>query len=240
MNRQLPVQLAQYFRPSDRRFTCTDGIVQYPIANPTAVLEANRYYFSHPVWAQEYFDACHRDETFKERWAAALGSWDGKVVVDIGCGPGNLYATLGGNPSLLIGVDISAAALQMAKQLGYTPLLADAHDLPLRSGFADVVVLNATLHHCDDMARVLAEAARLVKPNGLLVTDCDPQKSAWHFRGFGLVAVAPEIATVSAHWARRTQVYRAAALVRGGRSASPTGIWPLPPSVSPGPPAFRV
>ncbi len=27
--------------------------------------------------------------------------------VDIGCGPGNLYATLGGSPKLLIGVDIS-------------------------------------------------------------------------------------------------------------------------------------
>ena len=41
----------------------------------------------------------------------------------------NLYATIGGTPQILIGV-ISQGALDRAMQLGYTPLLADAHDLP--------------------------------------------------------------------------------------------------------------
>ena len=63
------------------------------------------------------------------------------------------------------------------------PVLADATALPFVSGFADVVVLNAALHHCDDMGAMLAEAARLVKPGGLLVTDHDPQRSAWDYKG---------------------------------------------------------
>ena len=88
------------------------------------------------------------------------------MVVDIGCGPGNVHASLKCSPQLLIGVDVSANALAMAERLGYTPLLADAHALPLVDQFADYVVLNATLHHCDDMTRVLAEAARLVRPGG--------------------------------------------------------------------------
>ncbi|HEV7391151.1 MAG TPA: methyltransferase domain-containing protein [Burkholderiales bacterium] len=49
--------------------------------------------------------------------------------------------------------------LLRARALGYACLLADAHNVPLRSRFADVIVLNATLHHCEHMAQVLHEAA---------------------------------------------------------------------------------
>ncbi|MGD1952570.1 MAG: class I SAM-dependent methyltransferase [Leptolyngbyaceae cyanobacterium] len=59
--------------------------------------------------------------------------------------------------------------------------------MPLKSSFADIVTLNATLHHCDDVASTLKEAARLVKPGGLLITDLDPQKTAWDFKGLGLL-----------------------------------------------------
>lgn len=71
----------------------------------------------------------------------------------------------------------------MARSVGYTPIVGDAQELPFVSNFADLVVLNAALHHCDDMERVLKEAARIVRPGGLLVTDHDPQFSAWNFRG---------------------------------------------------------
>jgi SAM-dependent methyltransferase len=149
-------------------------------------MQANSYFFGHPIWGKEYFETSHRQDTFRERWQAATGSWDDKIVVDIGCGPGNLYATIGGAPKLLIGVDISPGALAMAERIGYVPVLADAHNLPLADGCADLVVANATIHHCDDMVKVLAEAARLVKPGGLLVTDKDPQATALNLSGLGL------------------------------------------------------
>ena len=65
----------------------------------------------------------------------------------------------------------------MAQKIGYMPVLADAQYLPFVSGFADIVTLNAALHHCDDMVQALTEAARLVCPGGLLITDHDPQIS---------------------------------------------------------------
>ena len=167
--------------------TKQDGIYKCPIANWTIGMQANSYFFGHPTWREEYLRRTHRSKAFQSRWQKACGSWDHKIVVDIGCGPGNVYATLGGSPSLLIGVDISQGALEKAQQIGYLPLLADAHHLPLIDSFADLVIVNATLHHCDNMAQVLAEAARLVRPGGLLVTDKDPQVSAWQFRGLGLL-----------------------------------------------------
>jgi ubiquinone/menaquinone biosynthesis C-methylase UbiE len=71
----------------------------------------------------------------------------------------------------------------LAKKQGYTPVLADASNLPFISGFADIVVLNAALHHCEDMDAILKEAARIVKPGGKIVTDHDPQMSAWNYKG---------------------------------------------------------
>lgn len=179
--------LNPYLDPDAKVFL--DPLEQLPTCDLPPLSEsmkANSYFFGHPIWGKEYFETSHRHNLFRDRWLAATGTWDGKVVVDIGCGPGNLYATIGGSPQVLIGVDISPGALKMAQQVGYTPLLADAQHLPLADECADLVLANATIHHCDDMAKVLAEAARLVKPGGLLVTDKDAQSGALNLRGFGL------------------------------------------------------
>lgn len=144
---------------------------------------ANAAYFGNPTWAGEYLDGCHRDGNFRSRWMAAGGDWTGKVVVDLGCGPGNVFATLGWRPKLLLGVDVAEGSLEMASKLGYTTFLADAAYTPFESCIADIVAINASLHHCDDMGAVLREGARLVKPGGLLITDHDPQLSAWDYKG---------------------------------------------------------
>lgn len=176
----------QPFLISNHEVDFKSDIPEAPIVN-TPEIQANSFYFSNLTWAKTYFDACHRDAVFRERWLAATGNWDDKIVVDVGCGPGNVYATLGGKPRLLIGVDVAGGALNMARQIGYTPLLADAHNMPLVTGFADLVVINASLHHCTDMSRVLAESARLVRAGGILVVDHDPQLTAWNFKGLGLL-----------------------------------------------------
>lgn len=197
--------LEHYLVPNSHLDCLEEEIWADKILSSTPAIEANSYYFGHPKWSREYFEACHSDEAFKERWQKAIGNWDNKIVVDIGCGPGNVYRTIGGKPKLLIGVDVSLGTLKMAREIGYSVLLADAHNLPLVSKFADVVVVNATLHHCDNMKKVLTEAARLVCPGGILVTDHDPQFTAWNYRGLALLL-----------WKARLPLYRM--LKRGGHA----------------------
>jgi len=167
------------------------------INNPSDAIQANAHYFSNPEWAQEYLTYCHRSESFRQRWLAAGGDWTGKVVLDLGCGPGNVFATLGGKPALLIGVDVAKGSLELAAKQGYVALLADAANVPLKSECADIVAINASIHHCENMTAVLKEAARLVKPGGTLVTDHDPQLSAWDYKGIAKLL-----------WNMRLLVYR--------------------------------
>jgi len=57
------------------------------------------------------------------------------------------------------------------------------------------------MRHCTtaiNMEEVLKEAARLVKPGGLLVSDHDPQHSAWNFKGIAWFAL----------WQARLLIYR--------------------------------
>lgn len=216
MSVQALTQLAQYV--DETASISNEGnseLLSFVIPHLTHSMKANSYYFGHPEWSRNYLNACHQYKEFKLRWLAATGSWQNKIVVDIGCGPGNLYASLRdrcGVPQKLIGVDISLGALKIAQEIGYTPVLADAQNLPFVSGFADLVTLNATVHHCDDMAKVLQEAARLVRPGGLLVTDHDPQKTAWGDNAIGRLL-----------WNIRLPFYRL--LKRGGHATPEEQFW---------------
>lgn len=172
--------------------------LEFDIAkNTTEGLRANAYYFNKPEWAEEYLIYCHRDTHFQNRWKEALGDYSDKIIVDLGCGPGNVFANFSEKPKLLIGVDVAVKSLEFARKSGYLPVLADACNLPFKNGFADIVILNAALHHCDDMAAVLSEAARILKPGGTIITDHDPQRSAWNYKGIALLL-----------WKGRTLYYR--------------------------------
>ncbi len=165
-------------------------ILNCKIERWTAGKIANATFFGDPIYSKTYFERENSSREFGDRWRVALGDWDDKIVVDIGCGPGNLLAAVGGAPRMAIGIDISHGALKYARQVGYTPILADAHKLPLVDGCADIVTLNASLHHCDCMATVLAEAARLVRPGGLLITDEDPIAEAGTHTGLAALIIA--------------------------------------------------
>ncbi|MDF5719991.1 MAG: methyltransferase domain-containing protein [Rhizonema sp. PD37] len=140
MQNSLKSEIEQYLAKKDICIEWGKGdIPMCSIPMFTKGMQANNYFLGHQKWGKEYFENSHRSETFKARWRAAIGNWENKIVVDIGCGPGNIYASLGGSPKIIIGVDISHGALEFARNIGYTPILVDAHHLPFNDKFAEVV-----------------------------------------------------------------------------------------------------
>jgi len=97
-----------------------------------------------------------------------------EVVADLGCGPGFLLERLAGLGICAVGVDHSPRMLEAAGRRvqglpGVSLRLGDLEHLPLRDGEAGAAVLSLVLHHVTSPARVLAEAARVVRPGGLMV-----------------------------------------------------------------------
>lgn len=97
----------------------------------------------------------------------------GGTALDVGCGPGNITASLAraaGSDGLALGVDISEPMLARAvraeagPQVGF--LRADAQRLPLRGETVDAVVSMAALQLIPDPPAALAEMARVLRPGG--------------------------------------------------------------------------
>src|SRR5688572_9044495 len=88
------IELLQPFLKEEANLTLKNGLPSSPFVKQTPGLEANAYFFGQPKWAEGWLRFVHRSPLLKERWEATAGTWTGKVVVDVGCGPGNLQATI--------------------------------------------------------------------------------------------------------------------------------------------------
>jgi ubiquinone/menaquinone biosynthesis C-methylase UbiE len=96
-------------------------------------------------------------------------------VLDVGCGTGVLTRVLAGLPEVgsVVGVDLAASLLDTARELAADlPDVrferADARSLPFADGTFDVVVFDSTLSHVPQPERALAEAFRVLRPDGRL------------------------------------------------------------------------
>ncbi len=102
-------------------------------------------------------------------------------LLDIGTGTGRLLEVLAPRTASAIGIDASRAMLALARArlarpqdrthgLGHCAVrLGDMYRLPTADAQFDVVILQMVLHHAEDPAGALAEAARALRPGGLLV-----------------------------------------------------------------------
>jgi ArsR family transcriptional regulator len=100
------------------------------------------------------------------------------VVADLGCGAGHVSSLVAPFVHRVIGVDASPAMLAAAAERvpGNVDLRQGSLEAPpIADGEIDLALLVLVLHHVPDPARVLAEAARTLQPNGrLVVVDMQP------------------------------------------------------------------
>ena len=124
-------------------------------------------------------------------------------VLDVGAGNGWLARRLA--PSFRVtaldvdGGDTGLGALRDAR---VTRVVGDLEALPLRSQWFDAVIVAAALHYAVDVRAALSEAARVLRPGGLLIVADSPvydgeasREAAWartkdHYAGFGAAHLA--------------------------------------------------
>ena len=95
----------------------------------------------------------------------------GALLLDLACGGGLLAPHLAGKGYRHVGLDLSAAALQLARAHGVEPVRGDVLHLPFPDEVADVVVAGEVLEHVDRPLELVAEACRVLRPGGTLVVD---------------------------------------------------------------------
>ena len=110
-------------------------------------------------------------------FCGVLGSLEGKRLLEIGCGGGLMAEEYARQGAQVVGIDRSLPSLRVARRhaasggLPIEYLGSQAEHLPLPDAAFDAVVTADTLEHVEDVRQVVAEAARVLKPNGCFVYD---------------------------------------------------------------------
>jgi ArsR family transcriptional regulator len=97
-------------------------------------------------------------------------------LLDIGTGTGRMIEVLAPRVGQALGIDQSREMLAFARvnleragAANGMVRLGDMYQLPLPDASFDAVVIHQVLHYADRPAAVIAEAARVLRPNGVLV-----------------------------------------------------------------------
>jgi demethylmenaquinone methyltransferase/2-methoxy-6-polyprenyl-1,4-benzoquinol methylase len=109
------------------------------------------------------------DRGWRRAAIAAAQLHRGDLVVDVGCGTGDLATLAAAGGARAVGVDFAPAMLARARGRGAALVRGDAAALPLRRACADAVTCGFALRNVVEIDAVLAEAARVLRPGGRLV-----------------------------------------------------------------------
>ncbi len=91
-----------------------------------------------------------------------------QVILDVGCGDGQISRALAAQGSHVVGIDPTQRHVDVATERGGGPsyLLGSASELPVPDSSQDAVVACLVFEHIDDMDSAVSEVARVLKTGG--------------------------------------------------------------------------
>lgn len=112
-------------------------------------------------------------------------SWIGKRILEVGAGLGYLTYAIGMRGIDIIGLDISAEAIDAARaRYGNKYRCADIGDLKREGALFDAIILTEVIEHVEDPLSLLSSLRSVLAPHGtILVTTpnkaCAPRGAVW-------------------------------------------------------------
>jgi ubiquinone/menaquinone biosynthesis C-methylase UbiE len=149
--------------------------VETACAEYDAAADKEAFKKGHPLASEWWFSTRYQEYLSVNALVAGVPLKD-KRVLDVGAGLGFDSQRLA-----LRGADVTA--------LEFSPILAAngqksfpgmrwiggfSHALPFKTGSFDAVFINAALHHMRDIPKAIAEALRVLRVGGMLITTGDP------------------------------------------------------------------
>jgi SAM-dependent methyltransferase len=107
------------------------------------------------------------DDTDLELLGAVTGP-----VLDIGCGPGRMVRAAMNLGLVVLGVDVSPAAVELAREAGLTVLLGSVFDaMPSEGGWQTALLVDGNIGIGGDVAALLTRCRDLLAPGGEIVVE---------------------------------------------------------------------
>ncbi|WP_424974795.1 bifunctional 2-polyprenyl-6-hydroxyphenol methylase/3-demethylubiquinol 3-O-methyltransferase UbiG [Dinoroseobacter sp. S124A] len=104
-------------------------------------------------------------------------AWEGQAVLDLGCAGGFMAEAIARKGAQVTGIDPAAKAIAAARAHAAAEGLEIRYDtgvgeaLPYDDARFDVVVCVDVLEHVEDLAQVIAEVSRVLRPGGMFLFD---------------------------------------------------------------------
>jgi SAM-dependent methyltransferase len=99
----------------------------------------------------------------------------GREVLEVGCGSGMGLAYLATRATRAVGIELTPALLEDARQHlpGVELHMGDAQELPFPDGAFDVVLMLEMIYYLPNVDRAVAECRRVLRQGGVLMV-CEP------------------------------------------------------------------
>jgi len=153
----------------------------------------NGYYAGNFVGLKEFWEERGKTKSFEKEYSIRLEGIKqianeickylaGRLVLDVGCGPG-IAASLFPANSEIIGLDFSISMLKSAKGRISNMVQGSAFNLPFLDGSFNVITCLFVASDYSDKTRIFQEAYRVLRKNGLfLFSDYSLNDEHWKLR----------------------------------------------------------